>query len=561
MKAIFLCNALAVLCFLTCLTVRGADKREQFDSQFREAQALFKQDKLAETYAAVQAAARIDPSRYEASGLAALVLLKDGKLTAARDALGDARKLAPAAAAKKLDEIGDLIEAASAKKAETVAATTPGKPTRQNIASGALTGAARRKFDTLMLIVGEADQAKSPLERRKLLEELMAKSAEFVRELPDVLQVWTLRAAAAMELEEERMAWEASSEMLRLGAENSDEPRLRQLLAKLDRKGWLRTPQQMIEMKSAEERRAAEARAAEENRIVAEREIANQREAEEMRRKAKLKVEADRREAVKLAAEESRQDVLAKRWENSLGMVFGPVPGTQVLFSIWETRVQDFEAFVQETGHDVTAGMSSLGPDSWKLRGDSWKSPGFTQDRTHPVVGVSWEDAQAFCRWLSKKEGCTYRLPADLEWSAAVGLPAESGATPKDRRGKIEDVFPWGGGFPPPADAGNYAGAEARDANWPTDFPTIDGFRDGYARTSPVGSFKPNRYGIYDLGGNVWEWCEDKHQSDQDWRVLRGGSWYDYNPRALWSSYRTPNYPGFRNVVYGFRVVVVVESR
>jgi hypothetical protein len=246
---------------------------------------------------------------------------------------------------------------------------------------------------------------------------------------------------------------------------------------------------------------------------------------------------------------------------NSLGMKFVPVPSTQVLFSVWETRVQDFEVFVKETQHDATAGMFSLGPDGSKQRGDSWKSPGFVQDRTHPVVGVSWEDAQAFCRWLSKKEGRTYRLPRDLEWSAAVGLPAESGATPKDRDAKIEDVFPWGGGFPPPADAGNFARSEARDANWPTEYGTIEGFRDGYARTSPVGAFKPNRHGIFDLGGNVWELCEDKYRSDQDWRVLRGGSWFTSPPRNLWSSSRDNLRPGSRLDDYGFRVVVVVESR
>jgi formylglycine-generating enzyme required for sulfatase activity len=249
------------------------------------------------------------------------------------------------------------------------------------------------------------------------------------------------------------------------------------------------------------------------------------------------------------------------RFTNSLGMVFVPIPGIDAWFSIWETRVQDFEVFVRETGYDATSGMFSLRADGWKQHGDTWKNPGFSQTGRHPICGVNWEDAQAFCRWLSQKENRTYRLPTDLEWSGAVGLSAETGATRTDRDEKVVGVYPWGNTFPPPSDAGNYGGSEARDANWPADFVTIEGFRDGYARTAPVGSFKTNRFGLHDLGGNVWEWCEDKSQPDQDWRVLRGGSWCNYDPRYLLSSDRKDVRPDSRNASGGFRVVMMVESR
>lgn len=252
----------------------------------------------------------------------------------------------------------------------------------------------------------------------------------------------------------------------------------------------------------------------------------------------------------------------AHPFENSLGMKFVPVPGTTVLFSVWETRRGDFEAFVKETGYDATTNVYSLSTNRWTVTGNSWKSPGFPQTDRHPVCGVNWNDAHAFCEWLSKKEGRKYRLPTDLEWSAAVGLTNEPGNTPKARSDKTPDVYPWGREMPPNVNglpAGNYPGSEASETNWPSQFRVIDGFRDPFARTAPVGSFPPNAYGIYDLGGNCWEWCEDPFEPGKEPRFVRGGSWVDNIPAILQSSYRHYSRPVTRNTSVGFRCVLVPE--
>jgi len=249
---------------------------------------------------------------------------------------------------------------------------------------------------------------------------------------------------------------------------------------------------------------------------------------------------------------------------NSLGMKFVPVLGTNVLFSIWETRVKDFEAFVKVTKYDVPGEMYAVDDNREWAVGRTWKDPGFAQTGEHAVCGVSWQDATAFCEWLTQQERKAgrisskqrYRLPTDEEWSAAVGLEKESGSTPEERNGKVKGVYPWGTKVPIPAGAGNYAGSEARTGGWKPDWITIDGYRDGYARTSPVGSFETNGYGIYDLGGNVREWCQDWYNAEKKFRVLRGASWVLSFPGDLLSSRRFFNSPENRADTVGFRCVL-----
>ena len=88
----------------------------------------------------------------------------------------------------------------------------------------------------------------------------------------------------------------------------------------------------------------------------------------------------------------------------------------------------------------------------------------------------------------------------------------------------------------------------------------IKGYNDGYPRTSSVGSLAPNANGLYDMGGNVWQWCEDWYDATEQYRVLRGASWNLNNPDLLLASYRNLSIPGIRYLELGFRCVVAVES-
>ena len=164
---------------------------------------------------------------------------------------------------------------------------------------------------------------------------------------------------------------------------------------------------------------------------------------------------------------------------------------------------------------------------------------------------LNLSNAKAFCAWLTQKErgaeligtNQAYRLPKDWEWSVAVGLdePKEGSPEEKYRNGK-EDIYPWNQGrgtWPLPRGAGNYG-------------PYLHLPIDVYPYTSPVGSFAVNAHGLYDMGGNVWQWCEDFY-------VLRGGSWArELNDprRCLLSSYRLSSSPMDRHVNFGFRAVL-----
>lgn len=230
---------------------------------------------------------------------------------------------------------------------------------------------------------------------------------------------------------------------------------------------------------------------------------------------------------------------------NSLGMKFAPVGDVE--FSIWLTRVKDFEVFAKDVD----------------LKSTSWRSPGFRQAPDHPVVNVTWQEAIAFCQWLTNKEHESkalpaaefYRLPTDLEWSKAVGLPEENGRTPEARDMGIPDVYPWGTQWPPPPGAGNYTGEETGSD------VAIKGYEDGFAWTSPVGSFKPNKYGLYDMGGNVWQWCMDTWNGESKAKVLRGASWYNGALKlSLLSSCRVHAAPDSSTDNYGFRIIRATEA-
>lgn len=211
------------------------------------------------------------------------------------------------------------------------------------------------------------------------------------------------------------------------------------------------------------------------------------------------------------------------------------------------TRGQ-FAAFVRATGQKMDGGV-------WVLEGDdvvedpkvSWRSPGFSQDDRHPVVCVDWWDALAYVAWLSQLTGATYRLLSEAEREYVA-------------RANTTTTFWWGSTISPTQ--ANYDG-------------TAEPYKGGGAKgewrkaTVPVGSFAANPWGLFNVHGNVLEWCEDVWHDTYDgapsdgsvWlvgddtslRVIRGGSWSS-NPRDLRSALRNGCPPGIRYDFIGFRV-------
>ena len=206
-----------------------------------------------------------------------------------------------------------------------------------------------------------------------------------------------------------------------------------------------------------------------------------------------------------------------KPWQNSLGLKFVSVPGVSGLMCVWETRLQDFTAYVNDLGRAPGDSMLSMDlTNAWRETGHSWRNPEFPQNSNHPVIGISWREAVNFCEWLTIRERAlgwittnqSYRLPTSAEWLKAAG-PAK---------------FVWGDTWPPPKGAGNFAGEEIRPRL--PQRALLAGYNDGFTGTAPVGSFSPNALGIYDLAGNVTEFCLDRDPNDrQRRRFLAGGSW------------------------------------
>jgi hypothetical protein len=238
-----------------------------------------------------------------------------------------------------------------------------------------------------------------------------------------------------------------------------------------------------------------------------------------------LQHEANAGEEREVELSEASAPVVPEKFTNSLAMPFAPVPGTQVLFSKWLTRVQDYALFAAECA---------------VARGD-WRKASLKQGRDHPVVRVTWQEAAAFCAWLSQREGVRYRLPCDAEWTLALSCDGEP-----------EVSFPWGMEWPPPPGSGNYAGDEAKGMG----VLRIGGYRDGHPFTAPVGSYAPNRLGIFDLGGNVWEWCADACGPSSSQRMVRGASWRNSNPQELLGSARVMRNPMHGYDDTGFRCIL-----
>ncbi|WP_395717359.1 formylglycine-generating enzyme family protein [Prosthecobacter sp.] len=237
--------------------------------------------------------------------------------------------------------------------------------------------------------------------------------------------------------------------------------------------------------------------------------------------------------------------IKAGAYTNSLGMKFVPVPGTSILMCIHETRRSDFASYANA--------VTDVSPN-WK--NVSFEGVSFSTDENEPVTMVTWDEAAEFCDWLTKKDGRKHRLPTDAEWSAAIGIAGNESktGTPVAKHMSAAKVFPWGAMQIPPNGFGNYADT-AFNAKFPTHF-FIKGYSDGFATTAPAMKFQANNLGIYDLGGNVWEWCADWFDDAKERRVSRGGSWYGYEADDMLSGFRGALPPTHRRAYYGFRCVV-----
>jgi formylglycine-generating enzyme len=228
----------------------------------------------------------------------------------------------------------------------------------------------------------------------------------------------------------------------------------------------------------------------------------------------------------------------------------------------FEVTVGQFRRFVAETGYKTEA--ESDGTGGWGYNAQTgqcegrkpefnWLNPGFTQTDDHPVLNVTWNDAVAFCQWLSTKEGKTYRLPTEAEWEYACRAQSSTRYENGDDPAALPKV------------------ANTLNDNGRTAFPHVQELvispGDKPEFTVAVGKKEPNKFGLYDMHGNVWEWCADWYGEDYysksplddppgpdsgGLHVRRGGGW---NSFPLWAraSFRNWNTPQSRCVNLGFR--------
>jgi formylglycine-generating enzyme required for sulfatase activity len=233
-----------------------------------------------------------------------------------------------------------------------------------------------------------------------------------------------------------------------------------------------------------------------------------------------------------------------------------------------QVTVGQFAEFLGRSGYEPEPDRDGTGGYGYNPKiGDfegrdvrySWRDAGFPQEHDHPVVNITWADAVAFCDWLSRVEGRTYRLPTEAEWEYAC----RAGTTTRYCSG--DD----------PQSLDGYANLYDADAatvlpSWQRfSLPSADGFRF----TSPAGVFKANAFGLRDMHGNVWEWCSDWYAKDYyahspvddpqgpedgEEKVRRGGGWHTW-PLYVRSAYRNYNTVESRYVGLGMRVAMSVE--
>jgi sulfatase modifying factor 1 len=227
---------------------------------------------------------------------------------------------------------------------------------------------------------------------------------------------------------------------------------------------------------------------------------------------------------------------------------------------VHEVTMAQFRTFVEESGYltdaesdEIRGGLGLVNKVPTQDKPFSWRETGFLQSDQHPVVNVSWNDAQAFVEWLSEKEGRCYRLPTEAEWEFACSAGAN---TPFSNGDDPDQLFLI---------------ANIADRSFAAEFPNMKGptqSNDGFPFTAPVGSFAPNVHGLFDMHGNVSEWCSNwwSPAGKRDisnpfgprtgsFKVFRGGSWLSYSWQA---TVQTRQYisPSLRDYTIGFRVLL-----
>ena len=179
---------------------------------------------------------------------------------------------------------------------------------------------------------------------------------------------------------------------------------------------------------------------------------------------------------------------------------------------VHEVTRDEYAGFVAATSRGSGDGCRAFDADDrrWEWRSEaSWQSPGYPQTGDHPVVCVTWEDAQAYARWLSAETGEEYRLPSESEWEYA----ARAGTTTRRH---------WGDD---PDDGCAYANGADRTAKRRFDNWTVMDCTDGVLWTSLVGAYQPNAFGLHDMLGNVWEWAQDCWHENYDGAPRDGSAW------------------------------------
>lgn len=238
----------------------------------------------------------------------------------------------------------------------------------------------------------------------------------------------------------------------------------------------------------------------------------------------------------------------------------------------YEITVQQFSRFIKESGYvpesisDKTGGYGfDLAYDRTRVESAdafegrnlkySWKDPGFSQTGDSPVTNVTWADAVAMAKWLTQKEGVSYRLPTEAEWEYACKAGSNSRYSNGDSPAQLIQI-------------GNTFDQSALPY-WVRWHDRALAGSDGFAFTAPVGRFVPNSFGLHDMLGNVWEWVSDWYGADYysrleqidpagpesgTERVRRGGSWHTW---ALYArcGFRNWNTPSSRYPLLGFRLV------